>query len=88
MWEKAEAKSHPGAWTDGFCDELPAGIPVPFTLWDSDATTILARRGASAIKSAILIGAISRMAANNKCLAESNKSPDGPVATKKRAANR
>ena len=28
------------------------------------------------------------LAATNKCLAESNKSPDGPVATKKRAANR
>ena len=55
---------------------------------DSDATTIVARPGASAIKSAILIRAISRMAAKNKCLAESNKSPDGPVATKKRAANR
>jgi hypothetical protein len=34
-WEKAslKAKSHPGAWPDGFCGELPAGIPVPFTLW-------------------------------------------------------
>jgi hypothetical protein len=28
-----KAKSHPGAWPDGFCGELPAGIPVPFTLW-------------------------------------------------------
>ena len=34
-WEKAslKAKSHPGARPDGFCGELPAGIPVPFTLW-------------------------------------------------------
>ena len=71
-----------------FAVNCPLGAPVPFTLWDSDVTTTLARRGASAIKSAILIRAISRMAANNKCLAESNKSPDGPVATKKRAANR
>jgi hypothetical protein len=27
------AKSHPGAWKPGgFSGELPAGIPVPFTL--------------------------------------------------------
>ena len=48
---RLKAKNHPVAWPDGFYGELPAWIPVPFTLWDSDVTTILARRGASAIKS-------------------------------------
>jgi hypothetical protein len=35
-----EAKSHPGAWKPGgFSGELPAGTPVPFTLWRCDATS-------------------------------------------------
>jgi hypothetical protein len=59
------------------------GVPVPFTLWIVTQTTTLARRGASAIKSAILIRAISRMAANNKCLAERNKSEERGPATKR-----
>ena len=58
---KSQSEKPPGNVADGFCGELPAWIPVPFTLWDSDVTTILARRGASAIKSAILIRAISRI---------------------------
>ena len=44
---------------------------------DGEAAAV-ARRGASAIKSAILIRAISRMAANNKCLAARNNcAPSG-----------
>ena len=35
----------------GLSGELPAETPVPFTLWEIDATTILVRRRDDAIKS-------------------------------------